>query len=227
MHDYLLPLEKQFKHHADKTVALKAKAYLLDQFEHYGLTASFRRNISKEYFKKNPLVDIKEITTITQACFQNPYREFHHAGIDFFAFNKKFWNEDTIQVIEYGLLHQSWWDSVDAIASDWIHPYFIKFPKQIRSVTKKWNQSKDLWLQRSSILFQKFRKKDTDTKLLSEYILNCANSKEFFIQKGIGWALREYSKTDPAWVSHFVKHHSLPALSKREALKIIHKKAGI
>jgi 3-methyladenine DNA glycosylase AlkD len=70
-------------------------------------------------------------------------------------------------------------------------------------------------------MFQKQYKKETDTVLLSKYILKHNKSKEFFIQKAIGWALREYSKTDAAWVTQFVKQHELLALSKREALKRI------
>jgi 3-methyladenine DNA glycosylase AlkD len=70
-------------------------------------------------------------------------------------------------------------------------------------------------------MFQKSYKKNTDATLLSKYILNCNHSKEFFIQKAIGWALREYSKTNPAWVLDFVENNNLAPLSKREALKRI------
>jgi 3-methyladenine DNA glycosylase AlkD len=76
-----------------------------------------------------------------------------------------------------------------------------------------------MWLQRSSLLFQKNYKKDTDTKLLKEYILQLAPSKEFFIQKAIGWILREYAKTNPQWVQAFTNENTLAPLSKREALK--------
>jgi 3-methyladenine DNA glycosylase AlkD len=88
-------------------------------------------------------------------------------------------------------------------------------------MTKKWNQSDNLWLQRSSIMFQKAYREKTDTGLLSEYINHCKGSGEFFIQKAIGWSLREYAKTDPKWVRSFVQKNQLPALSKREALKNI------
>ena len=70
-------------------------------------------------------------------------------------------------------------------------------------------------------MFQKSYKKDTDTELLSKYILNCNKSKEFFIQKAIGWSLREYAKTNPSWVKEFVNNNTLAPLSKREALKHI------
>jgi 3-methyladenine DNA glycosylase AlkD len=76
-----------------------------------------------------------------------------------------------------------------------------------------------MWLQRCSLLFQKKYKKATDVKLLGKYILHLSGSKEFFIRKAIGWMLREYAKTDPAWVKKFVDTHELSPLSKKEALK--------
>lgn len=219
LHKYFLPLQELFELEADKNEALKARAYLLNQFEHYGIKTPVRRTLCKTYFKENQLTDINELTSITKACFQHPYREFHHAGIELYAFHKKLWNKQTVKTIEFGLLHQSWWDSVDTIASDWIHPYFKLYPEQIHPVTEKWNLSSNMWLQRSSIMFQKFRKKDTDTTLLSKYIRRCSGSKEFFIQKAIGWALREYGKINPEWVIGFVANNRLAPLSKREALK--------
>ena len=98
-----------------------------------------------------------------------------------------------------------------------------KFPGQIKIVTGAWNRSDSFWLQRSSLLFQKNYKAALIKELLTAYILHLASSKEFFIQKAIGWVLREYSRHDPHWVKTFVNKHQLPALSKREALKTITK----
>ncbi len=221
MHKYLVPLQTTFEQEGNKELALKARSYLLNQFEHYGITTPVRRTLSKSFFKENILTNIDELTAITKACFHHPYREFHHVGIELYAFHKKLWNKQSIKTIEFGLLHQSWWDSVDTIASDWIHPYFILYPEQIAPITQQWNLSSNMWLQRSSIMFQKCRKKDTNTGLLSKYINHCSSSKAFFIQKAIGWALREYGKTNPDWVRNFVANHSLAPLSKREALKNI------
>ena len=221
MHKYLTPLEQLFEQHRDHESANKAKAYLLHHFEHYGIKTPIRRELSKQYFQQHKLNSLTELTLITKDCFAHPYREFHHAGIELYTLHKNLWTIKSIEMIEFGLLHKSWWDSVDTIASDWIHPYFKLYPEQIVSVTQKWNLSSNLWLQRSSILFQKFRKKETDTELLAKYIINCSHSDEFFIQKAIGWALREFGKTNPYWVKKFVRSHELPPLSKREALKHI------
>jgi 3-methyladenine DNA glycosylase AlkD len=78
-----------------------------------------------------------------------------------------------------------------------------------------------MWLRRSSIIFQLHLKKDTDTMLLAEAIEKNLGSKEFFINKAIGWALREYSKTDPEWVRAFISSHELAPLSVKEASKYI------
>jgi 3-methyladenine DNA glycosylase AlkD len=119
------------------------------------------------------------------------------------------------------LLNKSWWDTVDHACTELISPYFKLFPEEINKITGKWNKSKNFWLQRSSIMFQKKYRKDTDTVLLAKYILAHAKSKEFFVQKAIGWALREYSYVDPKWVSDFVRKNKLAPLSEREALKRI------
>jgi 3-methyladenine DNA glycosylase AlkD len=84
--------------------------------------------------------------------------------------------------------------------------------------------SGNMWLQRTALLFQLKYKKATDVNLLSDYILRLQGSKEFFINKAIGWILREYSKTDPDWVIQFVQNNNLANLSRREALKWIDRK---
>jgi 3-methyladenine DNA glycosylase AlkD len=225
MHSYLKPLEKQFNQHADAVKAVWMKGYLLNQFEFYGLQAPERSLLCKKHYKQYPIDNGKELETIVKECFGLPQREYQYFAIGLFAHHKKLWNASSIKTIAYCLQQKSWWDSVDGIASDWIGSYFTMFPEQMIPVTAKWNLSKNKWLQRSSIMFQKASKKNTDTILLSRYILNCAHSKEFFIQKAIGWALREYSKTDPVWVKKFVKENKLAALSEREALKRINKQS--
>src|SRR5438067_4851771 len=124
-----------------------------------------------------------------------------------------------IELIEGCITTKSWWDTVDPLSYDVAGSYFKMFRNQINTITGSWNRSENMWLQRSSLLFQKSYKKDTDTILLSTYILTLASSTEFFIQKAIGWILREYAKTNAAWVQKFVTEHKLAPLSKREAMK--------
>lgn len=124
-------------------------------------------------------------------------------------------------MLEFGLTHKSWWDSADQIGSEWLSDFFILFPEYIETQTGRWNQSDNSWLQRSSLLFQKKYKTRTDTRLLKKYILQLSDAENFFIRKAIGWALREYGKTDPAFVIRFVNQYPLSPLSKKEALKRI------
>jgi 3-methyladenine DNA glycosylase AlkD len=134
---------------------------------------------------------------------------------------KKAWEKKTIKLMEWMIIHKSWWDTVDHIASELTGPFFQIFPDKIIPVTDSWNKSDDIWLQRSSLMFQKKFRSATNADLLAKYILHLRHSNEFFVQKAIGWALREYSKTNPAWVERFVAGHDLPVLSHREALKRI------
>ena len=195
------------------------EGYMRNQFRYLGLDTTARRTIFKALVKAGK-PSFKEIPGIVRTMWEME-REMHYCAIELAATYKKEWTPAFIKTIEYCLVRHSWWDTVDQMATDWTGPYFKLFPGQIRVVTGAWNQSDNFWLQRSSIMFQKAYRKQTDTDLLSKYILHCSGSGEFFIQKAIGWALREYAKTDPAWVKNFVQSHTLKSLSVREALKNI------
>ena len=224
MHPYIKPVYDQFSKQANKENAAGMKAYMLHQFIFFGIKTPLRDSIVKAHIKKHPLNDMAAIEKIVKELWAMPNRELSYFAIDVFAANKKLWTPASIALIEYCITNKSWWETVDTIASEWLGPYFKIFPEQIFPVTKKWNQSENIWLQRSSLLFQKSYKKETDTALLSKYILHLKDSKEFFIRKAIGWALREYSKTNSEWVIQFVATNSLSPLSKKEALKRIHAK---
>lgn len=219
MNAYLIPLEKTFKQHANKTRAEGAKAYLLNQFEFYGIAMSERRKLCKAFIKANPLSSLSEVEKIVKTAWQLPVREWQYFGIELLEYYKKQWKISTIKIIEYCIVHKSWWDTVDAMADAWSGVYFKLFPGQIIPVTGKWNTSGNMWLQRTSLLFQKKYKQTTDADLLAKYIRHLASSDEFFIRKAIGWMLREYAKTNPEWVKQFVTSNTLSPLSKREALK--------
>lgn len=222
---YILPLRTAFEKNADPKKAEKMKAYMLHQFPFYGIPAPLRRDLSKTHFKKYPLKDLPVLEKIITDCFLLPEREYHYFAIELFGFYKKAWLPSSVKAIEHCLLSKSWWDSVDHIASEWLGPFFIRYPELKYMIISKWNHSGNLWLQRSSIMFQKTYKENTDAPLLSNCIRNCMDSKEFFIQKAIGWALREYAKTDPEWVLKFVKKQPLAPLSKREAIRNLTKRS--
>ncbi|MBS1599195.1 MAG: DNA alkylation repair protein [Bacteroidetes bacterium] len=220
MHPYIKNIHRLFEESADEKIAVASKAYLRNQFEHFGIRTPLRRTICKEYMKKE-LPSYPDLKKITKEMWGLPQREFQYFAVELLAARKKEWEYKIITLFEYFISHKSWWDSVDHIASELTGPYFIYFPEQIKTVTSKWNQSDNIWLQRSSIMFQKAYRKATDKQLLASYILNLADSNEFFIQKAIGWSLREYSKTNPSWVKDFVKKNPISVFSKKEALKRI------
>jgi 3-methyladenine DNA glycosylase AlkD len=212
-HPYSIAIQKVFVAHKNATEAKGAKAYLLNQFEFYGIKTPIRRKLCKEFYKANPIKNHTELTAVIKECFAAPQREIHYFAIELLGYHKKLWSKQTISLIE-------WWDSVDSTNSNVIGKFFLEFPEYIKPTTSKWNRSNNIWLQRMSILFQLMYKDKTDTELLTKYIEHCQLEEEFFIRKAIGWALRAYAYTNKKWVIQFVKDHpSLSNLSKREALK--------
>ena len=209
MVSYHIRLEQQFLRHADPARAVGASAYMLNQFEFYGIPMPERRKICHAFIKTNPLASINGVEKVVKDSWKLPEREWQYFAIELLAYYKKQWKFSTIEVIEYCIIHKSWWDTVDWIADALAGEYFILFPEQTLSITGKWNRSDNMWLQRSSLLFQKKYKNATDTELLRKYILHLSGSKEFFIRKAIGWILREYAKTDPVWVKNFVQSNEL------------------
>ncbi len=219
-HPYVKEIRAIFATNKNATVAKGAKAYLLHQFEFYGIKTPIRRKLSKDFYKANPISTHKELTALIKDCFAAPQREMHYFAIELLGYHKKLWSKQTIPLMEWMITHHSWWDSVDSTNSHVIGKFFLQFPEYIKPTTSKWNKSSNKWLQRMSILFQLMYKDKTDTQLLAKYIENCAMEEDFFIRKAIGWALRAYAYTDAKWVKEFIKTHPhLSNLSKREALK--------
>ena len=219
-HPYLKTIRKIFATNADATIAKGAKAYMLNQFEFFGIQTPLRRTLSKAFYKANPIKDHNELSALIKECFGAPQRELHYFAIELLGHHKKLWSKKTLTLIEWMITHNSWWDSVDSTNTHVISKFFLAYPEFIDEYTYKWNRSDNKWLQRMSILFQLTYRDKTNTTLLTEYIEHCQLEEDFFIRKAIGWALRSYANTDAKWVVKFVKTHpQLSNLSKREALK--------
>ncbi len=131
------------------------------------------------------------------------------------------YNLEDIQLIEKLILTNSWWDSVDTIAKYILGEYLLEFPLETKNTLERFSKSENMWLNRSAILFQSNYKQKTNSDFLFSECLKQAHSKDFFIQKAIGWALREYAKPNPEAVKQFVANNNLKPLSKKEALKNI------
>lgn len=214
-------LETAFIAETDSQRALSMKAYMKGQFNYYGIASPIRKDIQKALFSKIKPGSFEELLSWATLMWAKPQREWHYAAIDLLSANKKLWKAQLADHLEYFLLKHAWWDSVDGLCSQVIAPFFKKFPDLKNSLVDRWKYSDNLWLRRVSIIHQLKLKGQTNLDLLTECILLNNTSREFFLQKAIGWALREYAKTDPEWVLRFVEVNDLKPLSKREAIKNI------
>lgn len=204
---------------ADPAKAGPMSAYMKNQFPYLGLQKPVRAELSREFLKAKkaePGVDFAFI----EHCFALPEREFSYLALTYLDAVKKRLTPDDLPFLEQLVQTRSWWDTVDAIApiaGDVLH----RFPDTRESAAARWMAHESFWMRRVSILFQLKYKAETDTELLERAIVANCNTTEFFLNKAIGWALREYSKTNAAWVRSFITSHKLHPLSVREGSKYI------
>ncbi len=218
---YIDTLAAEFKRNANEAIASQQKAYMRNQFEFYGIKTPDRRVIQKPFLVKEFLPDKKELENIVKILWQKPQRDYQMFAMDLMLKYRKRLEQKDMALLEYMVTHKSWWDTVDMIASKLMGSYFEQYPEEIKPYVEKWLKSKNIWLQRSALLFQLKYKEDLDTELLSHIVNNLLGSKEFFINKAIGWVLRQYSRTNPEWVVAFVNKTELAPLSEREALRLL------
>jgi len=224
MKDYINTLENTFEDSSNPHIAGGQKAYMRNQFEFFGLTTTKRREIQKPFLNKNYLPEKHELENLVIELWQKPQRDFQYFCQELAFKYIKQAEEKDIELYEYMVMNRSWWDTVDYIANKLMGEYFKTHPQKIKPYINKWLESDNIWLQRSALLFQLKYKEDLDKQLLTNIIHSLLGSKEFFINKAIGWTLREYSRTDPEWVIDFVEATPLNSLSKREALRIVNMK---
>lgn len=193
--------------------------YMRNLFPFLGLKKPERLALSKEFFKTRKF-DEKIDWDFIFKCYEKDEREFQYLAIDYMEIVKDLFRPRDMGKIEELITRKSWWDSVDAINKVVGH-IAMKYPEIKEDIILKWLESDNIWLIRVSIIFQLKYKENTDTDFLSKAILHNANTDEFFINKAIGWALREYSKTNREWVKNFINNNSLSKLSVREGSKYI------
>lgn len=218
---FIQTLQSEFEANADAKIALQQKAYLRDQFQFYGIKTPVRRSIQKPFLIKAYLPPKENLNSLVRILWKRPEREYHYFAQELVQKYAKRFEKKDIDLLEFMITNQSWWDTVDFIATKLVKAYFKKFPNQGYRHIKKWLSSNNIWLQRTCVIFQLLEKEKTDIKLLRQVITTLMGSQEFFINKAIGWALRDYSRTDPDWVLEFVESTDLHPLSKREALKLL------
>jgi len=222
MHPYVLSLKKLYEQNANPAQAVPMKKYMRDQFEYLGIKSPQIAALNKEFINEHGLPPIAQLDKISRELWSLPQREFQYAAMSLMGRLEKKVEPEFITTIEYLLVTKSWWDTVDALASHAVGTQFKRFSDVREKYLKKWRKSDNFWLRRTTLLFQLDYKKETDFDLLCELIKENLGSDEFFINKAIGWALRQYAHTNPVPVKKFVKAtKELHPLSRREALKNI------
>ncbi|MBC1464053.1 DNA alkylation repair protein [Listeria welshimeri] len=195
------------------------EAYMKNQFTFLGIKAGKRKKLLAGFIKENGApTDLLDYVIV---LFKEEEREFQHVAIDLLSRYGKEQPREAIQVYEKLIVTKSWWDTVDGLAGTIISNHFKLYPDLIPTYNEAWINGENIWLARTAILFQLKYKDQTDTELLFSNCEKWLSSKEFFIQKAIGWALRQYAKVDSEAVRIFVNTHPLAPLSRREALKHI------
>jgi len=224
MHVYVKSLRALFNQHADPKKAAPMKRYMRDQFEYLGIKVPEMGNLLKQHIREQGLPPLAELDAILRDLWALPQREFQYAANGLLEKFEGELHPDFIETLEYMLVTKSWWDTVDTIATGTLGVHFMRYPKVREKYLARWRKSDNFWLRRATILFQLGYKKDTDFELLCDIIRENLGSQEFFINKAIGGALRQYTRIDPQGVHNFVAATPLNPLSAREALKWLDKK---
>ena len=202
---------------ANPDKAVEMAAYMKKRFDFLGIPTPLRRKLCKPLFKE--MKPQAPDWDFVEACWESPYREMQYVATDYLNALVEQLTPQDLSRIELLITRKSWWDTVDALDKV-IGGIFLNFP-EIRAQLIHWSQHDNIWLRRVAIDCQLSLKRQTDQTLLSEVIQNNFGQPEFFINKAIGWALREYGKTNPDWVKNFVQQYRemMAPLSVREALK--------
>ena len=219
MHPYARHLKALFTRNANPKLAPAMEHYMRDQFEYLGIKSPRLAELLREHTREHGLPPPADLDRIVRDLWALPAREFHYAATSLLGKLETRLPAASIRTMEYMMVTKSWWDTVDSVCTGTLAVHFKRYPKVREKYLAKWRKSKEFWLRRATILFQLNYKQDTDFDLLCEIICENLGSREFFINKAIGWALRQYSRVDAPAVRRFVAETPLHPLSRREALK--------
>lgn len=219
MSDYLQPLQESMTQAANPELALGMAAYMRDQFVFLGIKSPERRALLSAFLAMYGLPDAQDAPAVAQALWKLPQREHQYNALDILRRLQKKLTPDFVPTLEWLITTKSWWDTVDGLATNTAGPIFAAYPQARETAVQQWRAEPNIWLRRTTLLFQLKYKDKTDVPLLFSLIEQNREDDEFFIQKAIGWALREYSKTDATAVRRFVARSQLSSLAEREALK--------
>ena len=208
-----------FRSAANSAKAAPMSAYMRDQFPFLGISTPDRKRLSNDFLKtlKQNSMD----WTFVFTCWEMPEREFQYLAVEYLTRQKAKLTDSDIPNLRKIIITKSWWDTVDGL-DILVGDIALRHP-EVSQILLTWSVDENIWLRRAAIDHQLGCREKTDPRLLEKIIINNLGQKEFFINKAIGWSLREYSKTNPAWVREFIDRHreALSSLSIREASKYI------
>ena len=209
---------------ADPTRAPQMQAYMKSAMPYRGVPTPALRALCRDAFAAPRLASFAAWrATVLELWRHAAYREERYAAIELTGhrFYRDFQTPAALPLYEEMIVSGAWWDYVDAIAIHRVAELLRRFPSPLTRTMRAWARSDDLWKRRSAILCQLSFKRATDRELLYETIERAMDEPEFFLRKAIGWALREYAKTDADEVVRYVRRHAqrLSPLSQREALR--------
>lgn len=204
----------------DSEKAKQMEKYMKNNFRFLGIQTPLRKEITKLYFREAKQVGSIDWKFI-DACWEKSYREAQYVAIDYLKMMTKFLGIEDVDKIKWLIVHKSWWDSVDGLHR-MIGDLALQHPV-LDQMMIEWSRDENIWLRRIAINHQMFRKEKMKEALLEKILITNLGSDEFFINKAIGWTLRDYSKTNATWVIEFIDKHreKLSPLSIREGSKYI------
>ncbi|MCD1277902.1 DNA alkylation repair protein [Streptococcus sinensis] len=215
----VVELVKELKAVAKPDDAVAMKAYMKNKFEFLGVKTPARQKLAKVFFK-HQMDSVIDWNFINEA-WNNTYRELQYAALDYLEIRKKLLTPSDLPRLKKLAQTKSWWDTIDFF-DRLVGSIIARFP-ETKEIILSWSCDEDIWLRRLAIDHQLLRKEETDIELLEKILVNNLGQTEFFINKAIGWALRDYSKTNPDWVRDFIQRHraEMAALSIREGSKYL------
>ena len=213
-------IKKEFEKWGNQENAVKMARYMRNQFCFYGLSALKRKEIYKEFLKeekKSKVID----WDFFDKCYADEHREFQYLVCDYLLTMHDFVCFEDVLKIQHYIQTKEWWDTIDSL--DRVIGNLGLKDERINDLMLAWADEEDIWLRRIAIDHQLGRKMRTNERLLERILIKNLGSKEFFINKAIGWALRDYSRTNPEWVREFIQKYGedMSTLSVKEASKYL------
>ena len=213
-------LYEEMIQHKNEEQAQRMSKYMLNKFEYIGIKTPERRKIFKNFFKEYKNEE-KIDWEFVNKCWENKYREFQYVAADYLKNMKDKLTIDDIPKLKQFILKKSWWDTIDNLDMT-IGALALK-DSNVNKILLEWSLDENIWLRRIAIDHQLLRKEKTNAELLEKILKNNLGQAEFFINKAIGWALRDYSKISPEWVKNFIEKNkeNMAKLSIKEASKYL------